>query len=189
MMIIMMVLKHRGLSNIFRKWDGVLFLLRSFTTTEEQILLQSVCIYCFLLTHIKRAGLAQSVERQALNLMVEGSSPSFGAFFSWAMTSERFIYSFSFAAPWSSLRQEFVKLGLFWIIFGLVRIILGLFSFFGKKSFLQCPAAVVITMLILTLSVCRSFAIPTVIPLISLASALPYIYSAVSYVSICDMIE
>ena len=34
---------------------------------------------------IKPAGLAQSVERQALNLMVEGSSPSFGEsfLFSW----------------------------------------------------------------------------------------------------------
>jgi hypothetical protein len=30
---------------------------------------------------IEQAGLAQSVERQALNLMVEGSSPSFGVFF------------------------------------------------------------------------------------------------------------
>ena len=29
-------------------------------------------------TTLSRAGLAQSVERQALNLMVEGSSPSFG---------------------------------------------------------------------------------------------------------------
>ena len=28
----------------------------------------------------QQAGLAQSVERQALNLMVEGSSPSFGEF-------------------------------------------------------------------------------------------------------------
>jgi hypothetical protein len=28
----------------------------------------------------QEAGLAQSVERQALNLMVEGSSPSFGVF-------------------------------------------------------------------------------------------------------------
>ena len=31
---------------------------------------------------ITTAGLAQSVERQALNLMVEGSSPSFGDFLS-----------------------------------------------------------------------------------------------------------
>ena len=30
--------------------------------------------------HCQEAGLAQSVERQALNLMVEGSSPSFGEF-------------------------------------------------------------------------------------------------------------
>jgi hypothetical protein len=30
---------------------------------------------------INTAGLAQSVERQALNLMVEGSSPSFGVFY------------------------------------------------------------------------------------------------------------
>jgi hypothetical protein len=29
----------------------------------------------------QEAGLAQSVERQALNLMVEGSSPSFGVVF------------------------------------------------------------------------------------------------------------
>lgn len=36
---------------------------------------------CFRFTAIISAGLAQSVERQALNLMVEGSSPSFGVLF------------------------------------------------------------------------------------------------------------
>ena len=42
----------------------------------------AISIYIlFSAYHIKRAGLAQSVERQALNLIVEGSSPSFGAFF------------------------------------------------------------------------------------------------------------
>ena len=41
-----------------------------------------VCIAVFFSRVIKTAGLAQSVERQALNLMVEGSSPSFGGFFS-----------------------------------------------------------------------------------------------------------
>ena len=39
----------------------------------------------------KTAGLAQSVERQALNLMVEGSSPSFGGFLiSWGDAQELF---------------------------------------------------------------------------------------------------
>ena len=41
-----------------------------------------VFIAIFFSPYIKTAGLAQSVERQALNLMVEGSSPSFGGFFS-----------------------------------------------------------------------------------------------------------
>ena len=41
----------------------------------------AISIQHFLRTTIKQAGLAQSVERQALNLMVEGSSPSFGATF------------------------------------------------------------------------------------------------------------
>ena len=36
-------------------------------------------ISIFYCSH-QQAGLAQSVERQALNLMVEGSSPSFGVF-------------------------------------------------------------------------------------------------------------
>jgi hypothetical protein len=36
--------------------------------------------YYLFLTMCQEAGLAQSVERQALNLMVEGSSPSFGEF-------------------------------------------------------------------------------------------------------------
>ena len=40
-----------------------------------------VCIAVFLRARINTAGLAQSVERQALNLMVEGSSPSFGVLF------------------------------------------------------------------------------------------------------------
>ena len=40
-----------------------------------------IFISIFLRGH-QEAGLAQSVERQALNLMVEGSSPSFGDFFS-----------------------------------------------------------------------------------------------------------
>ena len=42
-----------------------------------------VVLHVYLLQHFGRfntAGLAQSVERQALNLMVEGSSPSFGVF-------------------------------------------------------------------------------------------------------------
>jgi hypothetical protein len=47
----------------------------------EQTILSSVSTYHFLPDVIKRAGLAQSVERQALNLMVEGSSPSFGVLF------------------------------------------------------------------------------------------------------------
>ena len=34
-----------------------------------------------ILTQATEARLAQSVERQALNLMVEGSSPSVGAFY------------------------------------------------------------------------------------------------------------
>ena len=37
------------------------------------------CYFVFTLSSLSsEAGLAQSVERQALNLMVEGSSPSFG---------------------------------------------------------------------------------------------------------------
>ena len=44
--------------------------------------------YSMLMTIFSRchqeAGLAQSVERQALNLMVEGSSPSFGVFLFWS---------------------------------------------------------------------------------------------------------
>ena len=47
---------------------------------------------------IKQAGLAQSVERQALNLMVEGSSPSFGESFSWAISSKLLSGPFSVAA-------------------------------------------------------------------------------------------
>jgi hypothetical protein len=38
-------------------------------------------VYKFTSVYHKQAGLAQSVERQALNLMVEGSSPSVGASF------------------------------------------------------------------------------------------------------------
>jgi hypothetical protein len=43
-----------------------------------------VAVYIHLSSYgvAKEAGLAQSVERQALNLMVEGSSPSFGVLFS-----------------------------------------------------------------------------------------------------------
>jgi hypothetical protein len=36
--------------------------------------------YTLIFITYQEAGLAQSVERQALNLMVEGSSPSFGEF-------------------------------------------------------------------------------------------------------------
>ena len=43
--------------------------------------LRPISIGVILLTGITTAGLAQSVERQALNLMVEGSSPSFGVLF------------------------------------------------------------------------------------------------------------
>jgi hypothetical protein len=42
------------------------------------ILQSKIAITLFFAVEINTAGLAQSVERQALNLMVEGSSPSFG---------------------------------------------------------------------------------------------------------------
>ena len=44
-------------------------------------------IYLSNFSEIIRAGLAQSVERQALNLMVEGSSPSVGVYFFAAKTT------------------------------------------------------------------------------------------------------
>ena len=64
------------------------------------------------------------------------------------------------------------------------RPILGLFYFFFFLNF----AVVCYSDDNLTLSDRRSFAIPTVLPILSLASAIPYMYSAVSYVSICNMI-
>ena len=42
------------------------------------IIITVYLLQCFW--YVRTAGLAQSVERQALNLMVEGSSPSFGVF-------------------------------------------------------------------------------------------------------------
>ena len=54
----------------------------TFLTHYFVVLVHSSVLYLYVTTtNLYCAGLAQSVERQALNLMVEGSSPSVGVHF------------------------------------------------------------------------------------------------------------
>ena len=53
----------------------------TFLTHYFVVLVHSSVLYLYVITtNLYCAGLAQSVERQALNLMVEGSSPSVGVY-------------------------------------------------------------------------------------------------------------
>ena len=64
---------------------GELLLLQfysTFLTHYFVVLVHSSVLYLYVITtNLYCAGLAQSVERQALNLMVEGSSPSVGVLY------------------------------------------------------------------------------------------------------------
>ena len=60
---------------------GALLLQFYSTTHYFVVLVHSSVLYLYVTTtNLYCAGLAQSVERQALNLMVEGSSPSVGVY-------------------------------------------------------------------------------------------------------------
>ena len=66
----------------------------------------TVFVRAFSTAGMVTAGLAQSVERQALNLMVEGSSPSFGVSFSRRSTFSLGRFYRPKAFPTSSVQSE-----------------------------------------------------------------------------------